>query len=109
MTMPQHMEALQRANEVRLERAAIKKQLKAGELSLEELLDDTPACLDNVEIGDLIAWMHRYGPQRVNRVLMDPVTGRPIIGRHIPLWRIGAATRERLIERVADTAYHLAA
>lgn len=56
LTRVQMMRALDRGNEVRFERAAIKRALKNGEIRVDALLTDLPPVLESVPIGNLLAW-----------------------------------------------------
>lgn len=63
----QHMDALRRANEVRLARADLKRRLKRGKLDAADLLLDPPDYIDAMRIADLLAAQPRWGTIRVRR------------------------------------------
>lgn len=65
--LPQHMRALQHAETVRLQRARLLADLRAGTLTLADVLDD-PA-VQSMNTGCLLAKQHRWGAVRARRVL----------------------------------------
>ena len=65
----QRREALALANEVRLQRAALKAQLKRGELSVVVLIEDPPHYLASARIAELLKALPAYGPIKVERLL----------------------------------------
>lgn len=62
---PQHMEALDRANEVRLARAELKRQVADGEVSVSEIIMDCPTAVETMAIGQILIAQHRWGQKRV--------------------------------------------
>ena len=65
----QRMEALKIANAVRTERATLKRDLKAGRIRIEELLDAPPECLQTAKVVDVMLAVPRYGRVKVAKVL----------------------------------------
>jgi len=65
----QRLRALAKANEVRSERAQLKRELAAGRIQLACLLNDPPACAENAMLRDLLLALPKVGPSRVNRAL----------------------------------------
>lgn len=65
----QSLAALERANEVRLDRAAIKGQIRGGEISVASIVDETPASIETMTVGKLLAAQHRWGVKRTRRFL----------------------------------------
>ncbi len=63
------MEALQRANVVRTERARLKRDLKAGRANINGLLLDPPPFLLTAKVFDLLLAVPKYGRVKVNRLL----------------------------------------
>jgi hypothetical protein len=53
-THSQRLQALARANQVRIERAQIKAGLRRGELRVAALLDDPPECLKTASLAELL-------------------------------------------------------
>jgi hypothetical protein len=56
--LPQHLDALQRANEVRLARSALKRRVTSGEVAVREVLADVPPEAENMEAIDLLMAQH---------------------------------------------------
>lgn len=104
MMMEQNMAALQRANEVRFEHARIKRELRSGELDPRDLLRDVPDILHKVKVGDFLTWLPRVGRHKA-RILLRDEQGRTIVGETIPLGRLSAPTRARLIQRLPECTY----
>jgi hypothetical protein len=68
-SLVQRMEALQRANEIRTKRAALKRDLKAGRESICKLLDEPPECIETAKVFDMLLAVPKYGRVKVNKVL----------------------------------------
>lgn len=66
---PQHLRALQRANEVRLARAELKRRIAEGDLSVSEVVTCAPREAEGMEIADLLMSQRRWGRTRCRRVL----------------------------------------
>ena len=67
----QRMDALQRANEIRTRRAQLKKDLKAGRVSIHTLLLDPPEYLQTAKVFDMLLAVPKYGRVKVNKVLVQ--------------------------------------
>jgi hypothetical protein len=67
----QRAEALQRANEIRIARAALKRQLALGTLEITGLLAAPPACTRTQKVDELLLALPKYGPVRVSRLLSN--------------------------------------
>ncbi len=65
----QRMDALARANHIRTERAQVKRDLKAGRISVAALLLEPPSCVETAKVFDLLLAVPRYGRVKVNKVL----------------------------------------
>jgi hypothetical protein len=63
------MDALKRANEIRTERARLKRELKAGRTKIHGLLLDPPDYLLTAKVFDLLLAVPKYGRVKVNRIL----------------------------------------
>jgi hypothetical protein len=63
------MDALQRANEIRTKRAQLKRELKAGQASIHDLLLEPPEFLETAKVFDLLLAVPKYGRVKVNKVL----------------------------------------
>ncbi len=66
---PQHMRALDRANQVRLARAELKRQIADGTVTVVDVLEDTPWEAASMTVADLLMSQHRWGRQRCRRFL----------------------------------------
>jgi hypothetical protein len=78
---PQHMQALARANEVRLARAELKRQVADGELTVADVVLDCPWEADRMTITDLLMSQHRWGRTRCRRFLLQiPMNETKTIG-----------------------------
>lgn len=65
----QRMLALEAANEIRIRRARLKKDLKAGKMQIEQLLLDPPDYLGSAKVFDLMLAVPKYGRVKVNKIL----------------------------------------
>ena len=78
---PQYMQALQRANEVRLARAGLKRRVAGGELSVAEVLLGSYWEAENMTISDLLMSQRRWGHTRCRKLLMQvPVSENKTVG-----------------------------
>ena len=68
-SLTQRMDALQRANQIRTERARLKRELKAGRTQVQGLLLDPPEYLQTAKVFDLLLAVPKYGRVKVNRIL----------------------------------------
>ncbi len=68
-TAPQHLQALQQANRVRLARAELKRMVAEGERSAAEVVLECPWEADKMAIADLLESQHRWGKTRCRRFL----------------------------------------
>jgi hypothetical protein len=66
---PQRLRALERANEIRLERAALKRRIAAGEVSAATVLLNPPQSAETWSVGDLLISQRRWGTTRCRRFL----------------------------------------
>ena len=67
--VPQHLKALERANRVRLARAALKRQVAAGDLSAAEVIMASPWEAESMSVSELLMSQRRWGRTRCRRVL----------------------------------------
>jgi hypothetical protein len=65
----QRMDALARANEIRSQRAQLKRDLKAGRHSIHQLLLDPPEFLETAKVFDMLLAVPKYGRVKVNKIL----------------------------------------
>ena len=69
-SLDQRMEALQRANDVRVRRAQLKRDLKAGRTSIHDLLLNPPDYLETAKVFDMLLAVPKYGRVKVNKILV---------------------------------------
>jgi hypothetical protein len=79
--VPQHLRALERANEVRLARAELKRRIATGELDIAEVILDSPPEALSMAVADLLMSQHRWGQTRCRRFLAQiPMSEKKAIG-----------------------------
>jgi hypothetical protein len=66
---PQHMQALQRANEVRLARAELKRNIGLGAVSVSEVILECPWETASMTIAELLTSQRRWGTSRASKFL----------------------------------------
>src|SRR5829696_1691250 len=66
---PQCMEALARANKVRLARAALKREISAGHRSITEVIMESPWEVESMSLGELLCSQRRWGRARSRKLL----------------------------------------
>lgn len=65
----QHLRALEYANRVRLARAALKRRVKAGQLSAADVVTSCPWEAHSMSISDLLTSQQGWGGTRCQRML----------------------------------------
>jgi hypothetical protein len=68
-SLHQRMDALARANEVRTQRAQLKRDLKAGRLTIHQLLLRPPEYVETAKVFDMLLAVPKYGRVKVNKIL----------------------------------------
>jgi hypothetical protein len=68
-SLNQRMDALARANEIRVKRAQLKRDLRAGRRSIHSLLLDPPEYLQTAKVFDMLLAVPKYGRVKVNKIL----------------------------------------
>ena len=63
------MEALRRANEIRVRRAQLKKDLKDGRASVEEILSAPPEYVETAKVFDILMAVPKFGRVKASRFL----------------------------------------
>jgi hypothetical protein len=66
---PQHMRALERANEVRLARADLKRRIADGQLSAADVILTSPWEAESMAVADVLMSQRRWGRTRARRLL----------------------------------------
>ena len=69
-SLNQRLDALARANLIRTQRAQLKRDLKAGRLSIHSLLLDPPEYLETAKVFDMLLAVPKYGRVKVNKILV---------------------------------------
>jgi hypothetical protein len=66
---PQHMQALARANRVRLARAELKRSVGRGEVDVAEVIEECPWEAESMTLAELLTSQRRWGRTRVRKLL----------------------------------------
>jgi hypothetical protein len=78
---PQHMRALERANQVRLARAELKRRVATGEVDPAQVIIECPWEAHSMAVADLLMSQRRWGHTRCRRFLAQiPMSERKSIG-----------------------------
>jgi hypothetical protein len=78
---PQHMEALRRANAVRLARADLKRRVGVGEITAGEVILASPWEARSMSVSDLLTSQRRWGHTRCRKFLQAvPMSENKTIG-----------------------------
>jgi hypothetical protein len=68
-SLNQRMDALARANQIRIQRAQLKRDLKAGRRSIQSLLLEPPEYVETAKVFDMLLAVPKYGRVKVNKIL----------------------------------------
>jgi hypothetical protein len=68
-SLDQRMDALQKANVIRSRRAQLKRDLKAGRVSIHTLLLDPPEFVETAKVFDMLLAVPKYGRVKANKIL----------------------------------------
>ena len=68
-SLNQRMDALARANQIRIKRAQLKRDLKSGRRSIHSLLLDPPEYVETAKVFDMLLAVPKYGRVKVNKIL----------------------------------------
>jgi hypothetical protein len=78
---PQHLRALARANEVRLARAELKRQIADGEISAAHIILECPWEAASMTVSDLLTSQRRWGSTRCRKLLQSiPMSENKTVG-----------------------------
>jgi len=69
-SLNQRMDALARANEIRIQRAQLKRDLKSGRRSIHQLLTEPPEYVETAKVFDMLLAVPKYGRVKVNKILV---------------------------------------
>ncbi len=68
-SLDQRMDALRRANEIRVRRAQLKKALKAGSVQIETVLREPPEYVETAKVIDILMAVPKFGRVKAARFL----------------------------------------
>jgi len=68
-SLDQRMDALQRANDIRVKRARLKKDLKLGRAHIEDILRDPPDYVATAKVLDMLMAVPKFGQVKAKRYL----------------------------------------
>jgi hypothetical protein len=90
---PQHLRALARANEVRLARAELKRQVADGEISAAHVILECPWEAASMTVADLLTSQRRWGTTRCRKLLQSvPMSENKTVGSMTERQRQALAT-----------------
>jgi hypothetical protein len=96
---PQHLRALQRANEVRLARAELKRRVTQGDLTAVDVILSRPWEAESMAVSELLMSQHRWGHTRARRFLATvPISETKTLGS------MTERQRSSLVEMLATQA-----
>jgi hypothetical protein len=89
---PQHMQALERANAVRLARAELKRRVAEGETCVGDVILGSPWEAESMTVADLLTSQRRWGHTRCRKFLQCiPMSENKTIGSMTPRQRTALA------------------
>jgi hypothetical protein len=68
-SLDQRMDALKRANDVRVKRAKLKKDLKEGKVKIEHILGNPPGYVETAKVVDILMAVPKFGRVKAARFL----------------------------------------
>ena len=68
-SLDQRMEALKRANDIRVKRAQLKKDLKTGRAKIEKILTNPPEYVATAKVFDMLMAVPKFGRVKAARFL----------------------------------------
>jgi hypothetical protein len=68
-SLDQRMDALRRANDIRVRRARLKKDLKEGRVHIEQILDAPPEYVSTAKVFDILMAVPKFGRVKASRFL----------------------------------------
>jgi hypothetical protein len=78
---PQYMRALERANQVRLARAELKRRVATEEIGVAEVILDCPWETQSMAVADLLMSQRRWGQTRCRKFLAQiPMSEKKTVG-----------------------------
>jgi hypothetical protein len=68
-SLDQRMDALRRANEIRVRRAQLKKDLKEGRVRVDQILGSPPDYVETAKVFDILMAVPKFGRVKAARFL----------------------------------------
>src|SRR5919206_4890090 len=68
-SLDQRMDALKRANDIRVKRARLKKDLKDGRVHIEQILESPPDYVSTAKVIDILMAVPKFGRVKAARFL----------------------------------------
>jgi len=68
-SLDQRMEALKRANDIRVRRAQLKKDLKDGRVQIDQILSNPPEYVSTAKVFDMLMAVPKFGRVKASRFL----------------------------------------
>ena len=68
-SLDQRMEALKRANDIRVQRAQLKRDLKSGRVQIEGILMSPPDYVSTAKVFDMLMAVPKFGRVKAARLL----------------------------------------
>ena len=103
---PQHMQALELANAVRLARAELKRRVAIGEITAADVILDAPWEAESMTVSDLLTSQRRWGHTRSRKFLQCvPMSENKTVGsmtdrqRHALAQMLGTGASQPAPER----------
>lgn len=69
-SLAQRMDALAKANDVRVRRADLKRELRAGRVHVRDVLLDPPEWAETMKVVELLLAVPKHGRVKVNKVVV---------------------------------------
>lgn len=95
---PQHLQALERANRVRLARASLKRAIAGGERSAAEVISQCPWEAESMTLSELLRSQPRWGRTRTRKLL-----GNLGLSENKRLDTLTDRQRDLLVEKLATS------
>lgn len=70
-SIPQHMQALEHANRIRLARASLKRAIATGQVGAAEIVRTPPMEVESMSVGELLRSQRRWGRTRARKFLFS--------------------------------------
>ena len=102
---PQHMRALERANQVRLARAELKRRIADGGIDAADVILECPWEAESMAVADLLMSQRRWGHTRCRKFLAQiPMSEKKPVGSMTERQRRALAAMLRSRGRAFDAA-----